>query len=132
MKNCDGVLISLLLLVTCALAGCDSMDLFVKKDKSDIGPTTAISNSSDAPAKIDAMKNRDQEIQQRLGTAVAAMNDGDLDAAEQAYIGIQQLAPDNLRAEEGLRRIAMQRQHAQLLESAQSLLGKSEEDDERP
>lgn len=107
------------------------MDLFVKKDKSDIGPTTAISNSSDAPAKIDAMKNRDQEIQQRLDTAVAAMNDGDLDAAEQAYIGIQQLAPDNLRAEEGLRRIAMQRQHAQLLESAQSLLGKSEEDDER-
>lgn len=135
-KNCKKSGLSLycsmpLMLVVSMLTACDTFDAFSKKDKGSVSPTAMIKNSKDAPAKVQAIRERELEVQKALVTAQAALNAGDLDAAAQAYQSLDALEPGNLRASEGLRRIDDRRHHMVLLEEAKRLLGKSEADDDR-
>ena len=114
-----------------ALTGCDTFDAFVKKDKSAVSLTDVAKSSAEAPAKIAAIRAHELEIQKLQALAESAFNAGDLDGAEQAYQSLDQLEPGNLRAAEGLRRIAARRHHQVLLEQARDLLGKSDADDDR-
>jgi general secretion pathway protein D len=120
-----------LMLIVVMLTACDTLDVFSKKDKGSVSPTTMVKNSKDVPAKAEAVRERDLEVQKALAAAESGLNAGDLDAAEQAYQSLQELEPGNLRASEGLRRIEDRRHHIALLEEAKGLLGKSDEDDDR-
>lgn len=114
-----------------ALTGCDTFDAFVKKDKSAVSLTDVAKSSTEAPAKVAAIRARELEVQKLLGIAETAFNAGDLDGAEQSYQSLDKLEPGNLRAAEGLRRIEARRHHQVVLDEAKNLLGKSEADDDR-
>ena len=114
-----------------ALTGCDTFDTFVKKDKSPVSLTDVAKSSTEAPAKVAAIRARELEIQKLLGVAETAFNAGDLDGAEQSYQSLDKLEPGNLRAAEGLHRIEARRHHQVVLDEAKNLLGKSEADDDR-
>jgi general secretion pathway protein D len=120
-----------LMIAILALTGCDTFDAFVKKDKSAVSLTDVAKSSTEAPAKVAAMRARELEIQKLQGVAETALNAGDLDGAEQSYQSLDKLEPGNLRAAEGLRRIETRRHHQALLDEAKNLLGKSEADDDR-
>lgn len=120
-----------LIIAVLALTGCDTFDVFVKKDKSAVSLTNIAKNSTEAPAKLAAIRARELEIQKLQGIAEAALSAGDLDGAEQSYQSLDKLEPGNLRAAEGLRRIEARRHHQALLDEAQKLLGISEVDDDR-
>lgn len=113
------------------LSACDTMNVFSKKDKESISPTAMVKNSKDAPAKAEAVRARELEVQQMLAAAESALKANDLDGAEQAYQSLEGLEPGNLRASEGLRRIEVRRRHVALREEAKNLLGKSDADDDR-
>jgi general secretion pathway protein D len=118
----------LLMVAVSPLAACDTMDAFLKKD---ISHTTVIKSSTEVPAKMEAVRAHELEVQKLQGVAETAFNAGDLDGAEQVYQSLDKLDPGNLRAAEGLRRIEARRQHQVLLEEASNLLGKSDADDDR-
>lgn len=118
----------LLMITVSPLSACDTMDAFLKKD---VNHTTVINSSAEVPAKAQAIRAHELEVQKLQGVAETAFNAGDLDGAEQAYQSLDKLDPGNLRAAEGLRRIETRRQHQVLLEEARSLLGKSDADDDR-
>jgi general secretion pathway protein D len=120
-----------LMIAVLALTGCDTFDTFVKKDKSPVSLTDVAKSSTEAPAKVAAIRARELEIQKLLGVAETAFNAGDLDGAEQSYQSLDKLEPGNLRAAEGLRRIEARRHHQVVLGEAKNLLGKSEADDDR-
>ena len=120
-----------MLVAALAFSGCDTMGAFVKKDKSDVSPTVIAKDSTEVPARVEAIKARELEVQKLQALAESAFNAGDLDGAEQAYQSLDQLEPGNLRAAEGLRRIEARRHHQVLLEEARDLLGKSGADDDR-
>jgi general secretion pathway protein D len=118
----------LLMITVSPLSACDTMDAFLKKD---VNHTTVINSSAEVPAKVQAIRAHELEMQKLQAIAEAAFTAGDLDGAEQAYQSIDKLEPGNLRAAEGLRRIEARRQHQVLLEEARNLLGKSDADDDR-
>jgi general secretion pathway protein D len=120
-----------LMITILPLSACDTFDRFSKKDNGTISATSLVKNSEDVPAKADAIRARDLEVQKILATAESALNKGDLDGAEQAYLSLEEMEPGNLRAGEGLRRIEYRRHHIGLLEEAKGLLGKSDVDDDR-
>ncbi|MEO8417875.1 MAG: secretin and TonB N-terminal domain-containing protein [Methylophilaceae bacterium] len=118
----------LLMMAVSPLAACDTMDTFLKKD---MQHTTVIKNSTEVPAKMEAVRAHGLEVQKLQGMAETAFNAGDLDGAEQAYQSLDKFDPGNLRVAEGLRRIEARRRHPALLEEARSLVGKSDADDDR-
>lgn len=111
------------------LSACDTFDGFLRKDN--VSPTTMIKSSAQAPAKAEAVRQREQQVQALLVQAEAAYAAGDLAGAEQAYQALLALEPGNLRASEGLQHVDARQRHQSMNEEARKLLGRSEVDDEQ-
>lgn len=109
-----------------ALSGCNTADLFTKKDD-----VTDYSDVLAVPENIEELKQKGKVLQGLTIEADAALNNDDFDSAEQLYNRIFDLDLNNLRAKEGMRRVAIFRQHEATIEQAQGLIGRSEQDDEK-
>lgn len=110
------------------LTSCDTMDALVKKDA---GASVIAKSSTEVPGRIEAVRQRDAEVERLVGEGEKALRGSDIDAAEQAYRALETLEPGNLRAAEGLRRVAAARRHAGLLEEARALIGTSDAGDDQ-
>lgn len=110
------------------LTSCNTVDAFVKKDSA---ATAMAKSSTEVPGRLEALKQHDAEVERLVRSGDGALGVDDIDAAEQAYRALESLAPGNLRAAEGLRKVEVRRRHMTELEEAKSLLGKSDDGDAR-
>jgi len=108
------------------LSGCNSAELFTKKDQ----PETIVSTPS-VTERISEIKQQEQKVQALIITADAALMNGDFVMAKQDYQHAIDIKPNNVRAQEGLRRSAIFEQHAASVEQAKILMGKTEQGDQQ-
>ena len=113
------------LAVVVTLSGC-SAEMFAKKD----GAFDSEAKQS-VPAKVEAFRQKERKIQSLIIKADAAFANADFSLAEQHYNEILDIDINNLRAKEGLRRVAIFSQHSLSIEQAKALVGKSEQDEEQ-
>jgi general secretion pathway protein D len=101
------------------LAGCTGLD--ANKNLIKYGP-----GERNVPEEIDDINKERQQLQQLIADADRALEAGNFDLAESTYSAILEQDANNLRAREGLRRVASQRQHQEWLAQAEPLAGQSE------
>jgi general secretion pathway protein D len=121
-------LIALCVPVVFFLASCDTMDGLAKKNAS---ASVTAKSSDEAQARMEAVRQRDAEVVRLVREGEKALKEENADAAEEAYRALENLEPGNLRAAEGLRRVAAARRHAELLEEARELMGSSDAGDDQ-
>lgn len=80
--------------------------------------------------KIDNINQRDQHIQGLLADAELAWSDGNFEELSMIYAELEAYDPGNLRAKEGVVRIALAQKHQLLVSEAIALIGSSDADDE--
>lgn len=81
------------------------------------------------PSRISNVNAHDKKVNALLGQARDAWAIEDLDRLQTIYEALDAVDEDNLRAKQGLKRVAMARHHLVLLAEAKALLGQSEADD---
>lgn len=107
------------------VTGCNTANIFTKKEGT--GSTAA----EYVPQQMDKIRQKDIAIQALIKDADAALDNDDFANAEQLYKQVIDLDTNNLRAQEGVRRVAIFSQHASTIEQAKALLGKSDEEDQQ-
>lgn len=110
------VWLCLLLLIILALSACSRPALMTKKDL--IEYDEEAQNPSDQLAEINRQA---AEIQTLLNQAQTALEREDVDAAASAYQAVLRHDAENLRAKDGLHRIALYQRHQSLFEASQTL-----------
>lgn len=107
------------------VTGCNTANIFTKKQ--DTGSTAA----EYVPEQMDSIRQKEIALQALIIDADAALDNDDFANAEQLYKQVIDLDTNNLRAQEGVRRVAIFSQHASTIEQAKALLGKSGEEDQQ-
>lgn len=122
------IILRLLVLIAVAfgLVGCSKMDIFAKKQDANASVAEQL-----VPERLEELRQQQIILQRLMIEADAAFENGNFDVAERLYGEIVDIEATNLRAEEGLRRIAIFRQHEVTIEQARGLLGKSDQDEEQ-
>lgn len=105
------------------IPGCKNMDMLTKND------SEFSVESAKSPEKIEDMKKTESEIQGLIIEADAALDNGDFSLAEQLYNETLSVEPNNLRAQEGLRRVTIFQKHEATIKEAHGLMGKSDLDE---
>lgn len=108
------------------LSACTTADIFTKKENIDGSAITA-----DVQEKIQDIKEKERVLQRLIIEADTALINDDFIVAEQKYSNVIELDVYNLRAQEGLRRVAIISKHAATIEHAEILADKSEQGDEQ-
>ncbi len=125
MKNTQFYFSRLLVLVSImVISGCNTAELFAKKNE---GADFTIAQV--APEKINEFEKNEKILQGLIIEADAALNNHDFESAQQLYDAILEHDQHNLRAQDGLRRVAIFGQHEATINQVQTLIGKSEQDD---
>lgn len=107
------------------LSACNN-DLMTKKDTIKYGP-----DERNPPEEIAQSHQQAEKIEPLIIEADQALARKDFEHAEIRYKAILALDSNQLRAKEGLRRVAIQRQHQVWLKEAKPLIGRSDEAEER-
>ncbi|MFW5450505.1 MAG: type II secretion system protein GspD [Methylophagaceae bacterium] len=106
------------------VSGCNTAELFAKKDGE-----ADFTAAQVAPEKINEFEKNEKILQGLIIEADAALNNNDFESARQLYDAILEYDQHNLRAQDGLRRVAIFGQHETTINQAQALIGRSEQDD---
>ncbi|MFW5425871.1 MAG: type II secretion system protein GspD [Methylophagaceae bacterium] len=120
--NFPRVIIAILSL---SLLGCEHTDMLAKKKDDNVSVAKEF-----VPDRLEELRQQEAVLQSLTVKADAAFSNGDYDTARQIYNEILLTTPDNLRAQDGLRRIDIFQSHKADIEQAINLIGKSEDDDQ--
>lgn len=102
------------------LSGCDTMNSLTKAPDPNKGLTPA-TKATEAPDRIAGLGEHNKQVEDFLRKAQTAWETEDLDQLESIYKELGKYDIGNYRAEEGLRMVAMARNHLDLMESAEIL-----------
>ncbi|MEO6118784.1 MAG: secretin N-terminal domain-containing protein [Methylotenera sp.] len=120
-----------LLIAVLVLNACDTINAYRKGGSANNGSTVKEDLGAEARIKANDIRQRALDVQGLLANASASLKANNLDDAKESYEALNKLEPGNLRAAEGLRRVALMEKHQDLLEQAQSLMGESDIDNDK-
>lgn len=121
------VLLTVLLLQLSACQTTPILKVDAHVDNRLANPTVA----NEVPQKIRNVTERETHINRLVAHAERAWDAVDFDEVERILNALEAYDPGNLRANEGMLRLELARKHEGLISEAQSLMGASEENDDK-
>lgn len=108
-------------LLVCSLTGCDTLGGMSRSGNSAKASPAPGVKASEAPARASELAEHDRQVDEYLRKAQAAWEVEDLDQLEVIYKSLDKYDMGNYRAAEGLRMVAMARNHLTMMEEARKL-----------
>ncbi len=109
------------------LTACETMTAKLHTQKYDVNQLENPKEAKQIPEKIQNINAREAKIQQLIQDAEHAKREGNFDEAARFYDELLAYDSNNLKAQDGLLQLSLEKKHAELLADAENILSESTE-----